>query len=594
MSEPAAQTIQLPKQGDAVEVRAWVDALPKLKLLEHTLVILEFLKSLQEETLSVERRFEILEIIHPEIEYLQVGHCKQCTQIMFPLDQEQLRAYELVRQLLDYAYQGYRKVAAGLSLEEDAPHSEEHVLSRSLSCAMEMLSRQVLMALRLYRSPRPGIWQEIHSLYRFADAKGMLTRRVEHLSDWSAGAAYYRIILTALVSPGNLMFAEIDQIYALFGKWSSALRVRYPEELGDGQFLELAKETYTIDLDSDVPAVYGYDGEDWQQGQLRLLQLDELLSIIEAAVRKLTVKQDLSFAELHERDLLRRLRNGLSQRGSRKEQRAREDRQAEIIGGLSACHYFISAKQDFLPEDDEVKLHESSAMPVPGLSLAPLEHEGWREDETRRKLEEGVIRPRAFGFDSEDQNNDIWSKAEKACVRAKSPLEMAMEKRAEAASGTLREKDSSIGGFGFFCPVDSALKFCVGELVAVRDADSAYRLASIRWLQTLDDGSLDIGCQHIPGTPQAVAVRAVDGRGVALGYQRALQLDNGNLLVPSGLYAAGNILIINRQQTLTAYKLSRLLSATNSYAEFAAEPIEQTADVKRKISESFYALLEKR
>ena len=582
---------------DVASVRAWLDDLPKLDRAAFGREILHCLETLRASDLETPERFQILEILCQETVTLLDDYCRECEGAHFPLKSEIRAVYEEMQTLLQALEKAYLDIA-----EESWPRAERldqvrDRLRRTVFQSISLLGQRITLAYGLYRPPPTGTWIRLHQIYHRAELTGMDRERVEPLSDWSVGAAYLRVVLTALANPFALMLGEIQQVYDWLGKWALAIHVTHPNELSSRELEEALARHYVIDLGQDTPGEFapGRPAGEYDLQDLRILRLDALLEIVENRIRELTLADDPGFGTWQERDLLRRLRNAWRSRAARSTGRMALDGHTRILSGLPAIHFQFDEGREFAPEQDEVSLHGENFEQHQGLSLVPLDQETWREDETRQKLAEGIIKPRSYLFDVENKEEDIWKKATLISASGKSSLESWVEHRTTSTRSELALRDESAGGFRLACAADSGLRLRVGSLLLIdRCQDRQPRLATVRWLITSGDETLELGAGFIEGTPDAAAVRGLEGKGAGSQYQRALllELDGGQAcLVPAGLFAPASLVLVNRRSALSTLRFKRIRYSTKSITCFDTEPVELDSALQQKVISSLYRLL---
>ncbi|HEB99816.1 MAG TPA: hypothetical protein ENJ05_09945 [Thiotrichales bacterium] len=590
----------LPKSGaggsrrhEPERVRAWLDGLPKL---DHAALGREFLAYLEEANateLPTGDRLAVLEMLREETEALLDAHRRQCERLSFPLEDENLHLHDEVQALLAALATGYRIVADQSLARSDRLDEVRDRLRLAVLRAVELLGWRIVTAQSLYRPPPRGVWQELHHIYREAERTGMDRERVEHLSDWSVGGAYLRIVLTSLADPFALMQGEIHEVYRRLRKWALAVRVVHPEELPPAKLREAIEGHFVIDLERDAAGSFGR-GPDEDGGEIRILELGELLRIVEDRIRELTLEKKTGFADWQQRDLLRRLRNAWRGRPPRSADRLSRQGSVRIIAGLPAVHHQLDGGRDFTPEEDEVTLHGDQFQQRSTLSLVPMDQEAWRNDEARQKLAEGVIKPRGYVFDLEEKEADIWKKATLISGTGKTTLEEWVERRTTGSRSELEVRDVSSGGFRMVCPAGSGIRLRVGGLLLIDDGRERARLGTVRWLMTRGDEAVELGAGFLQGTPRPTAIRGLEGMGAGSQYQRALLLtgdEHEACLAPAGLFAPESLVLTNDREHLRLVRFRRILYSTKSITCFETETLEINDLRRQEIISSLYKLL---
>ena len=584
------------------ETRDWLDALPKLN--EHLAfdAVLEHLQTMNRLAMDPTQRQSLLDILLGLAEHLAETLCRRCEHLEFPLGAaEQVQAAH-VQRLLDETAIGYKRVVVDLSAV--VPVETPSLLRDAVLQAMRLLSWRVMQGYAVYQGAPPGVWGEMHRLYRYAERINVAMTRVEHLADQSVGDVYRRALLLALANPFHLMQGEVRLTYEQLAKWALALRLRNPAEFPEEAPEKFFATRCYVDLDGDAPPAFGVRPGQTLPRDARILELRPVTQVLEDRIRQLVLKGQLTMREQLERDLLRRLRNAWSWRAARAAERVDQRREMRVVSGLRACHYALSGGRPFEPEREEIALHGDAFQDKPSLSLVPLEEEPWRRDDTRGKLEQGLLKPRGYRFDLDRSDADVWERAERTVVARSTALEERLDSKLQQRSGIVQLHDVSASGMGVRFAGDGGLRFRVGDLVRVVDpADDEHSgiLAMVCWLRHTSLGQLALGFSRIGGRVRAVAVRGVHGTGAAGDYHRALELRSGepargesrSLIVPAGSYDLNSAVVCNTGDAYELLALRRILRSTKGFTQYAVDAQSADGDWPERIMQSLYAMLER-
>jgi hypothetical protein len=587
-------------QLQASLLRKWAEKLPRLNFEESALALCKALFDVNRTSLSPAQRFEALEVLAPEVDQLIATLPKHYATLTFPMSYAKRAVYEHTQTLLEEISAGYNAVITEL-VRGDAEVNAANTRTRdALLRAVEYTGQRIVHAYSVYEDSPDGCWGELHRLYHFAEQKGMAGIRVEYLADHSIRDAYLRIVMLGLANPHHLMQGEAIGLYAHLRKWCLSVRLVRIEELREKPDQYVLGNTFIVDLSSEEAPRFCLSDSDPQHDQIRVLCLDELIRIVTDAIHKLSKREHLDITERLHRDFLRRLRNAWGSRQKRKGARNPQNGVAVIAAGLASSHYFISGEQDFVPEDGEIAQHGSAFEREQELSLMPLEHEEWKQGETKEKLAKGVLKPRSFGFDVDARENDVWKKANSVTVQQKTGLELSVEERLLKTLFTLDYRDCSAGGFGLEYCGEKGLRLRVGEVVALREqaAGGAIRwsLSAVRWLFCgHGKAGIQIGLHRIGGEASVVAVRGLVGEGAGSHYLRALMLVDGarqSLVVSTGRFDTGSRLVFNDGAALRIAEMDRLLQTSKTFSQFAIKLRAPNTDENRMIVESLYKVLQ--
>lgn len=578
-------------------IRRYLDSLPAFNASVRLEGVSSLLAELAAAALSVDEQRALLAVIDPEIHELVSGYQEQVRHHALPLSAGRHDFYLKLQKLLDGGTQAYKRLVHDLLKHEADEIRQAELRDATLRC-IDYLTQQALQAYAVYREAPSHIWSDLHRLYAYAEKRQLETDVVEHLSDLSVSGAYARALLLAIANPGHLLQAEIYDAYAKLGKWGLAVRFEHPQELPPAPLEELVVGRYFCDLSGQTEPAYGTEELETMPGDPRLLNLDELLRIIENRMKGLALESSRSLKVRAEWDLLLRLRHAWEKRVFRKDQRKTErGTTVKAIISLSSCHYFFSGYQPFEPEKSEICLHGDDFHQSQTLSLVEADSTPWLDSDTGSKLESGVIKPRAYRFDLENKEDDIWKKTH-VTTRQETALEKNVEKRRLETVFSFKLVNSSDGGEGLETMPDSGVQLRVGELVALfphgGEDNGDPVLNIVRWMHAGSGTQILLGVSHIEGTPESVAVRALDDKAIYKEYTRAFLLEEGqgsSIILPPGQFECGNTLVVNDEEALKLCKLGSVLESTRAFSRFKFEPVEVDAGASGRIVNSLSDLL---
>lgn len=585
--------VQLQQIGD------WLDALPKLNEAQVFDAVLERLQTVNRLACEPAQRSALAEKFLGVVEYLADNLCRRCEQLEFPLGTAERAQNAQNQRLLEEMAVSYKRVLVDLA--EVGPGDAAHALARdAILHALQLLALRILQGYIVFQDAPAGVWGELHRLYRHAESIDVATVRVEHLADQSAGDVYRRVLLLALSNPFHLMQGEARTAYERLAKWALAARIRHPAE-----FPPEAPETFYakccfVDLEGDAAPCFGLRPGQAPPRDARILELRPVTQVVEDRIRQTVLKgQNLPMRERLERDMLRRLRNAWSGRPERAAERSVQSGDVHVVGGLRAIHHALSGGAEFNPERDEIALHGSAFRSASKLSLVPLEDEPWRQQDTRSKLEQGVIKPRGLSFDTERKEHDAWDRAERVSAAKSTQLEERLDSRLLNRQGLLQQHDVSASGIGARFGDGSGLRFRVGDLVRI-GADAAAQdssgLGVVCWLRQTGPGEMAIGLNRIEGTAAPLAVRGIEGVGAGGDYHRALGLSAGDsrrVIVPAGIFDLGSHILYNARVALGVLALRRIVHSTKAFTLYDAETVEMTPERREAVLNGLYRLLER-
>lgn len=229
----------------------------------------------------------------------------------------------------------------------------------------------------------------------------------------------------------------------------------------------------------------------------------------------------------------------------------------------------------------------------------PTEETPWLDHEVKTKLDSGEIKPRAYRFDTELVETDVWKKANTTGPRRDTALE---KKVGELTLGTIFEfklTNNSVGGEELQTLTGSPVQLRVGDLVAAFPHagvdDNEPVLHAIRWIHSDTDQILSMGLRRIHGDVTPVAVRALSAEAQYKSYAKAFLLKNDkghtSLIVPAGLFDFGNVILLNDAECLEPLRLESFMENTRAFSQFMFKHIDADTQVSDVIIDSLKEML---
>jgi len=323
------------------QLEAWIADLPMINIGEATRRLFNALLEMNSLDIGGSQRFKALEMLLPPVAEVTAAMKKHYVGRNFPLPEKARKVAELSRALLSQVATGYRIVVEDES-QKNLLTRDKKLLATAIHRALSNLGLVLLKAYQVYAPYPPGVWGQVHHLYRLAENRKLLATAVKtqdpELIPATIADTYKQILLLALACPYRLRQGEVEQVYAILRQWCQGARISALSEP------ENPSGVYVINLDSDDPPAYlvlrrtCYDAD-----ACRLLETRELA---EAVRRELSRHRQGNQGALPE-PLLRRLMLAWGVMPKRRFSRKRKHSSAMVAMGLSAAHYFISGEQVF-------------------------------------------------------------------------------------------------------------------------------------------------------------------------------------------------------------------------------------------------------
>jgi len=587
---------------------AWIAAQPTINLQSTASLVFKLLQNYNRCKMPAAMRLKAMITLQPVVDNIIEQLRSYYQNEPLPLHKSARTQANITARFLDETAFAYKATVTDAVIDTENNEMSINLFIASLRLAIDHLGQQLLECYSQFSLPVAGLWGEIHRTYQLAERNGLHTRVLAengnkvntpeksgenipgHTTDnpfATVQHGYLRLVLLALATPNHLMPGQATQIYTCLEKWTADCRILSKKitvaETGD----------IVIDLAGERPPAVatGYARFRPVDGRfLDISKLQEKLDEISASVdeqHRARHGVPLTIAERLRRDLLTRLRRAWQGRAERACQRE-EDMTTHIplCTGLDMCHHFISNKNKFHPEQDEIHYHRPQETSS-GLALAPkntleLETPGSTSQSGRNttrvsRFTEGV---------------DVWDAIHETEIHAREKREAAM---AHFRTELWLRINHSTAGLALRRLPKSRLRTRVGAIVAFRNnSNESWTVGTLRWLQDTPAKAFDIGIMTLSAHSIPVAVRAIGGAGTGGEYFRSLLIQPAfpekqdtaefALLVPASIYDIGTQLVLNRQTELEYVRLTRMTDTSSSFSLFEFKHIEAPPAEQARIS----------
>ena len=215
-----------------------------------------------------------------------------------------------------------------------------------------------------------GVWQEMHSLYLYADEQGLLTDVADTETSSTMMDVYVDVMLASLADPYRLMYQEVDRVLDILKQNRGLVDMRTDAEGLNPQRL------FVVALDSDqAPKVLIQGGRPPAGQVLRLVDPDRLVDKLQqrmraqsgtgAATAKSRATHDLT-------DLIMRLIRLWGDPPKRQFRRNPADNAVALCSGIKAISYFteLASRED--PEADAQAIRDGGTIPLLKIPQDPM------------------------------------------------------------------------------------------------------------------------------------------------------------------------------------------------------------------------------
>ncbi|SEQ66309.1 hypothetical protein SAMN04244573_02007 [Azotobacter beijerinckii] len=496
----------------------WIAELPKANLGACAQRLYQGLLELVRLQTSAENRLHLLELLRPEVRFV----CKHLERrFLHPgsVPDERLGKVANLCQALNYQLAiGYQQVVA-LAAPDPAEQAARQVQATAIQRALQALHDMLIRTKRLHRPPRPGLWLEMHSLYRTARDRELLRLPVDdrptaHPVPATIERSYAASLLLGTARCNQMSRLDITRLSRALESWSALVRLQ--EEAGACPLL--------VDLARDRPPRYRRLCDPDAMRVPLGIDPGALLGVLEIYLQE---EKDARHSLPPPpgglgMELLEHLYRAWGDLAQRAGPRALGDGRLAVVLGLGAVHYHLADRRPF----DEVLQRPRDSCQV-------------RFQANRGDLED--VWNRAVGVRSlarQERAPDLEA------IRFERPATGRPASSGEPAGEepypvfALSIVDRSPGGYGLLWPDAPASLLQAGELIGVLPASGqGWAVGVVRWVRQGRNGA-HLGIELIAERAESCGVRLVDGAPPNGQYLRALLL-SASEACPASLITAG-------------------------------------------------------
>ena len=451
-------TRALPKEIETnpKKARGWIESLPLTKTFEATKMVAETIEALNHAKISGEDRTALVDIYRPVIDVLLDELEAIYAYSVLPLPAKQREAFDLARNLLTQCATAYKILLLEKSGKRIMFNAKKH-LPGAAYWAMHYLQALLFQSYKTYHPCPASVWQEMHSLYLYADEQGMLTDIGDAETKSTMQDLYTDALMLSLADPYRLMFKEVDKVQETLKQNRGLIDIRTSNEGLNLQRLFVAA------LDGDQPPKVLIQGMPPPAGQvLRLIDPTRLVDKLQQRIRaqagigansaaKSRATHDLT-------DLQQRLVRLWGDPPKRQSRRNPADASIALCGGIKAIAYFTELATNEDPEADAKAIRDGDTIPLLKIPQDPMSQkigvEQWH-----------VLNQSANGLRLH------------------------------------RESGGSVG-------------VTVGEVVGVRFVGGrSWNIGVVRWLTSLEGNALEFGVELISPSAASITIEPTIGSG---------------------------------------------------------------------------------
>lgn len=324
---------------------AWVAGLPLVNTTESVPQVFRTLQEVVRLRTSEATRFQLLEIMRGPVQVLGQALSKHYLNNTLVLSESSAKVATLAQAMQYHLAGGYKRVVINL-LEGPPPPvkkaaEQRQMMAEAMHRAITNLVGAVLRVTELYLSPPPGLWQELHCLYRLAEREGVCRLRLPASDPKSRSGTieetYIRALLLATCNPNKLRQNEIRQVFELTEVWAPLVNLVTPQA---------GKALFVYDLCKDESPANRAARGDRDPETVRAIDSFTLVLRLGGFTEQQPHPRDRGEAALSG-ILAQHLIQSWSRLSERGSSRKKHETTLEICIGLMATHYHLGDRQDF-------------------------------------------------------------------------------------------------------------------------------------------------------------------------------------------------------------------------------------------------------
>lgn len=449
---------------DAASCARWLGQLQLTNLqLAHSLLLTQ-LNEFNRYPMRDLERLNTLETLRETVGYVQDDYARKLIGKPLPLNESELMVFVAITQLWQAMVSGYQRC-----LQSFITDDRQLAKQGALLCQRCLLysGLEIFEHLRAGYEFDPKLWQQLNELYAFAESQGLqLIEVADQLnttqSRSSCRSTYVKTLLACHARPAELSRSQLQMLDRWLLLWSSDVTVErsYTASKGDAQPLAV-----------DLASMHGLQtiGQVHHSVSMRYLAMVPLSKLLRVKIILLQQGQNPQQLDLGEHGISHDCIEFLSflhqcwceERGVRAGERRPVARHAQLCSKLESIYAHLAGR--------------------------PFKQSGRKTelgDTARKQIE-------TFGRVLKDTHKNKLSETE-------FPLER-WHLENESFLGARLIRDDAFGE-----------RLNCKQLIAMRPSDAEkFILGATAWANVKCTGQLQIGVHYLPGTAEAVSIRAV-------------------------------------------------------------------------------------
>ncbi|MBV1874793.1 MAG: hypothetical protein KUG80_08420 [Gammaproteobacteria bacterium] len=523
---------------------------------------------------TTETRFELLELIRPDILELLPQLSKHYLNQPLILSSKAVKVATLAQSLLLRLSTAYKAL-----IVNSLVHIQIAKVKRIIKIASHRLT--TLSTLRLLHdyqlySPAPkSIWHDLYQVYFLSEHYELLEDQIKNKPNEKKTSTiqqeFFRAVMLTVTNPNQLRQIEIGKIYDACDLWSHCISTNSNASPPGMFYLNL--------LSDSPPAYHNWVATD-KDTQIRTIYFGDLVNQLELHLKQ-PGKASITIPDNLNNDLLSQLCTAWGSSVQRSFSRTPQEGSVEIAVGISAAHYFLADEmtvETFMRngENEAVSNIESNLFLNPDKNpLAPRAH-----NETRSSDDVWSIRytqtPTATTSGA-DSKTDINTDKISAAITQHSDIQTAAFN-----THSCQIIDTSPGGYCLSWQGDTPGQLRTGEILILREqGEKQWAIGVIRWNSQISANTARLGIELLAPSGKACCGSVINKTGPNNRYLRSIQSPELNavgqpatLITINSGFQEGNKVNLHYLGKTHKAKLTKQISATSGYNQFLFEILD--------------------
>lgn len=562
-------------QPNTHAARSWVESLPVTDTNSTVQMLDQALNDLNRIKTSPEVRYDIMEILRPNLEVALTNLSRRYLNQPLVLPKEPQKMAEFSDRLFTLASTAYTIVAIEAIQQRDSIRevNPARLTCQAIQRALLFAGRKVLQTLQLHRPMEIQGWHTLHQLYALGEHQRLANLPVpEPLTGGSTiTATYLQATMLGCCKPNQLRQRDLAAVYRGLQQWSELV------PLGS---VDSDEALFVADLDSDQPPIYSSLYKEQLGAQCRFIDTTSLI------VRLTALKEEAGGAAIKldkntslSANILDQLIAALGSISLRNFKRSAVSSPLWICVGLSSTHFHVAGEQRFeqLLYGNEYLAHAGGVVSDNPFLRPQIKADAWQmANPGQDYTSDNEVDPlREIDID------DVTL----ARVLAEEDRELPPNERYPVFKTQLA--DASSGGYCLEWHDDLTSDIKVGDIVGLKEEENKdWVIAVIRWLSRLDNAKTLTGLELLSprAIPYGARIHVKPGeksppRRVLLLPEIALVGQPQTLVTPNAGFKERQKVTIGSSKEAHSVQLLRQIASTGSFAQFEFRYIQELGDV---------------